>query len=105
MKSRTKNITQLIRQKINDLDPNAEVILFGSRARGDERNDSDWDILILTDYPADLQLERNFRQNLYDLELEIGEPFSVFVYSKFDWNSKQRITPFYQNITHEGIVL
>jgi predicted nucleotidyltransferase len=105
MKSKTKHITHLIRQNINDLDPKADVILFGSRARGDERADSDWDILILTDYPADLRLERLFRQNLYDLELETGESFSVFVYSKFDWNSKQRITPFYQNVTQEGIAL
>ena len=105
MKSKTKHITHLIRQKINTMDPEAEVILFGSRARGDERDESDWDILILTDYPADLQLERRFRQNLYDLELETGESFSVFVYSKSDWISRQRITPFYQNVTQEGISL
>ena len=105
MKSKTKHITHLIRQKINSMDPKAEVILFGSRARGDERDDSDWDILILTDYPADLQLERMFRQDLYDLELETGESFSVFVYSKSDWISRQRITPFYLNVTQEGISL
>ena len=29
--------------------PNARAILFGSRARGDARKDSDWDILILVD--------------------------------------------------------
>ncbi len=105
MKPKTKHITHLIRQKINTMDPEAEVILFGSRARGDERSESDWDILILTDYPADLQLERRFRQYLYDLELETGESFSVFVYSKSDWVSRQRITPFYQNVTQEGISL
>ncbi len=87
------------------IDPKAEVILFGSRARGDERTDSDWDILILTDYPADLQTERKFRDKLYDLELETGESFSVFAYSKKDWMTKQRITPFYQNVTQEGIRL
>ncbi|HAL80974.1 MAG TPA: hypothetical protein DCO83_01070 [Mucilaginibacter sp.] len=27
----------------------AEAFLFGSRARGDNRKDSDWDILILID--------------------------------------------------------
>ncbi len=87
------------------IDPKAEVILFGSRARGDERTDSDWDILILTDYPADLQTERKFRDKLYDLELETGESFSVFAYSKKDWMTRQRITPFYQNVTREGIRL
>ena len=105
MKAKTKHISQLIRNSISSIDPNAEVILYGSRARGDERIDSDWDILILTNYYVDLQIERKFRDKLYDLELETGEPFSVFAYSKIDWQTKQRITPFYQNVTQEGILL
>jgi predicted nucleotidyltransferase len=105
MKRKTKYISQLIRTYVNSIDNDAEVILYGSRARGDERNDSDWDILILTDYSVDMTQERKFRDKLYDLELETGEPFSVFVYSKSDWQTKQRITPFYYNVTHEGLVL
>ena len=105
MKTKTEFISQLIRDSINSIDPKAEVILYGSRARGDERTDSDWDILILTDYSVNLQTEKKFRDKLYDLELETGEPFSVFAYSKNDWQTKQRITPFYQNVTQEGIRL
>ena len=105
MNAKTQHISQLIRNSISSIDPKAEVILYGSRARGDERIDSDWDILILTDYYVNLQIEREFRDKLYDLELETGEPFSVFAYSKNDWQTKQRITPFYQNVTKEGILL
>ena len=105
MKTKTEYISRLIRNSIHLIDPKAEVILYGSRARGDERTDSDWDILILTDYSVDLQTERIFRDKLYDLELETGESFSVFAYSKDDWTTKQRITPFYQNVTQEGIQL
>ena len=105
MKVKTKYISQLIRTYVNSIDSSAEVILYGSRARGDERNDSDWDILILTDYSIDLSQERKFRNKLYDLELETGEPFSVFVYSKTDWQTKQSITPFFYNVTHEGLRL
>ena len=105
MKAKTKNIAQLIRQKVNDIDREADVILYGSRARGDERKDSDWDILILTMYTADLEVEKRFREHLYDLELETGESFSVFVYSKEEWTTRQRITPFYQNVIEEGIYL
>ena len=103
MKRRTQHISKMIRNYVNALDPEAEVILYGSRARGDERADSDWDILILTNYVADLMTERKFRDKLYDLELETGEVFSVFVYSKNDWLTKQRISPFFHNVTQEGV--
>lgn len=93
----------MIRNYINAIDPKADVILYGSRARGDERPDSDWDILILTNNAADLMTERKFRNKLYDLELETGEALSVFVYSKNDWQTKQRITPFFDNVSQEGI--
>ena len=103
MKRKSRHIAQLIRKNIGMIDPQAEIILYGSRARGDERPDSDWDILVLTDYPVDLKGERKFRDNLYDLELETGEPFSVFVYSKNDWLTKQKITPFYNSVIQEGV--
>jgi len=105
MKKKTQYIGRLIKKCIHEIAPNANVILYGSRARGNERQDSDWDILILTDYPANLKVERKFRNELYDLELETGESFSVFVYSKHDWQTKQRITPYYQSVTAEGINL
>jgi predicted nucleotidyltransferase len=105
MNTKTEYISKLILKTIHLIDPNAEVILYGSRARGDERSDSDWDILILTDDTVDIQEERKFRDKLYDLELETGESFSIFAYSKNNWETKQRITPFYQNVTREGILL
>ena len=103
MKRKTKHISTLIKQTIGRIDSDAQIILYGSRARGTERIDSDWDILVLTDYPVDILKERQFRNALYDLELETGEPFSVFVYSKNDWDTKQIVTPFYVNVTNDGI--
>ena len=100
-----QEIHRLIRKNISEVDHTADIILFGSRARGDNRNDSDWDILVLTDEPVDIQKERGFRNHLYDLELETGEPFSLFVYSKSDWLNTQNVTPFFFNVTREGIRL
>jgi len=88
MNAKTERVSYLIRKTIQSIDPKAEVVLYGSRARGDERSDSDWDILILTDYQADLMIERKLRDKLYDLELETGESFSVFAFSKNDWETK-----------------
>lgn len=105
MDEKSKHISKLIKLNIAEIDPNAQVILYGSRARGDARNDSDWDILVLTDYLVDINREKVFRDHLYELELQTGEPLSIFVYSKHDWNTKQRITPYYVNVTRHGILL
>jgi predicted nucleotidyltransferase len=104
MTSKTETISKLIRECIRSVDANTEVILFGSRARGDEHEDSDWDILVLTEEQEKI-LESKIRDKLFDLELETGEPFSLFVYSKSDWQNKQKISPFYHHVNREGIWL
>ena len=103
MKRKTEQISVLIKQAVERIDTKAQIILYGSRAHEMESIDSDWGILILTDYPVDNVKERVFRNALYDLELETEELFSVFVYSKTEWETKQRITPFHFNVTNEGI--
>lgn len=103
MHKQKENIISLIKKNIEEIDPRAEVMLFGSRARGDEKKDSDWNLLILTDYPVSFQIEQRFRHHLFELELELGEAFSTFVYSKSDWDMKHSVTPLYQNISKEGI--
>lgn len=100
-----KTFLKKIRQYVEEIEPQAEVVLFGSRARGNEKDDSDWDILILVPGEASLKEEQRFRHKLFELELEFEEAISTFVYSKSDWTSKHRITPLYKNIEREGIAL
>ena len=45
-----------------------KIILFGSRARGDCRDDSDWDILIVSETEVDRSTERKF---LYECVLKL----------------------------------
>jgi len=103
MKEVKSSVLSWIRALAKEIDPTSDVILYGSRARGEEHPDSDWDILILVDSVADLDYERIFRHKLYDIELEVGEAFSVIVKNKTEWNSRFWMTPLYQNISREGI--
>jgi predicted nucleotidyltransferase len=54
-----------IKNIIKQTDPTATAILYGSRATGKAREDSDWDILILLDKPTvSIKEEQLFRENL-----------------------------------------
>lgn len=85
MTSKDQHIANLIKEKIFNLNPEAQVVLFGSHARGQATKESDWDILILLNgLNISRETEKKYREELFDIELEIGEPFSTFVFSKND---------------------
>jgi predicted nucleotidyltransferase len=105
MKEKDTHIATRIRTEIKRIDPKAKVVLFGSRARGDAKKDSDWDLLILINSLNIRESEDLFRDKIYDLELETGEIISMFVYNNKDWTSRHKITPLYKSIKKEGVVL
>ena len=53
-----EGIPLIVKDTIEKVDEEAKVILFGSRARGDFRLDSDWDFLILTKKEASWQFQK-----------------------------------------------
>lgn len=82
---------------------NSEVILFGSRARGNHRADSDWDFLVLID---EAQISRELKNevidHLYEIELETDSVIVPIVLTRHEWNDQQ-VTPLYKIIQSEGI--
>ena len=93
-----------VKEDILSIDKNARVILFGSRARGEARRESDWDILILTSFPVTEKNKKIFRYKLMDTEIETEQTISTLVYKKDHWKDYE-ITPLYRNIEMEGIEL
>ena len=101
-----RELLEKCRDAVKELIPSAEVILYGSRARGDAGPESDYDLLVLVDGPVDWKLEDRIRQRLYGLELGSGAALTVNAYSRFEWDSPlYRAMPFNHNIEEEGIVL
>lgn len=100
------DIANRIKERIHHADPAAKVILFGSRARGDTYKDSDWDILVLVENPMQTRSEdRKFRNQVFDLELEIEQPISVLVISMEEWLNNYVYSSLYKCIKEEGILL
>ncbi len=96
----------MIRETLQSTAPGATVILYGSYARGDYRSDSDLDILILLDKAKiTREDEKRVKYPLYEIEFETGKIISPLVLSKKEWESHHRITPFYENVIKEGVVI
>lgn len=99
-------IPQLIKDSIKLDHKDADVILFGSRARNEAKIDSDWDILVLLNQPTvTYKDEQAIRHKLFKIEVEKNAAISTFVYAKNDWNTRHKITPLYENIRKEGLLL
>jgi len=104
--SHNDKILKRIKLIVKEKEPLAKIYLYGSRARGSEKSDSDWDILILLQKERiTREIEENISDPLYDLELDTGEIISPMIYSENEWNSKYKITPFYQTVMREGKLL
>jgi uncharacterized protein len=102
----TRSLAEQMRSAVLEVEPEAQVILYGSRARGDAAPDSDWDLLVLVDGPVDHQREQTIGRRLFEFELETDTIISVIVYSKEDWGtSLYRAMPFHKNVTREGTVI
>ncbi len=103
MKTSETKILNQIKRIIKDKEPSAKIYLYGSRSRGTAKDDSDWDLLILLNIDdISTEVEREISYPLYDLEFDIGEVISPMIYTEKEWNSKYKVTPFYQNVMREG---
>jgi predicted nucleotidyltransferase len=99
-------ILRRIKTSVNATAPRAILMLYGSYARGDNRDNSDIDLLILLDKDKVTGTDEvQITYPLYDIEFDTGTIISPLVLSKKDWESRHRITPFYENVTRERIVL
>ena len=102
----SKDIIQGIKQiALQVLPDGADAILFGSRARGDARSDSDWDILILiSGARANGDDFANYAYPFVEYGWSVEEQINPLIYSYEDW-AKRSITPFYMNVQSEEISL
>ena len=84
------------------------AILYGSRARGEDRPDSDADVaLIIAEGAADWQLVGTLADLAYEVFLESGILIQPVPVSLVHWRHPERFPRpgFLRNVAREGIVL
>ncbi|MCL2027936.1 MAG: nucleotidyltransferase domain-containing protein [Bacteroidales bacterium] len=98
-------IFEQIRQLKQQIMPNEKVILFGSQARGDMHDESDWDLLLLLNKDKiTLEDMNNYAYPFTKLGWNYGTYISAMLYTTDEW-AKRSFTPFYKEVEHEGITI
>ncbi|MCR5454779.1 MAG: nucleotidyltransferase domain-containing protein [Bacteroidales bacterium] len=87
------------------MEPGSKVWLYGSRARGDNGPNSDWDLLVLLDTDKvshDDFVKYGFSFIMYGSMHDADVSTHLYTYS--DWE-KRRITPYYQNVQQDKKII
>ena len=98
---RTQVIENIRQVAARVLPKRSALYLYGSRARGDYREDSDWDLLLLLSKKSDS--DEDFRQYAYPIIVRgyaLWQSFSVHTYSKDEWYNRPH-PMFYYNVEHD----
>ena len=97
-------LLERVKQAVHEVEPAADIVLYGSRARGDARAESDWDFLILLDGVVDEARTDAIRHRLYEIEWDCGEVLCSIVRNRQEWDSSvQQATPFAKILREQGI--
>lgn len=111
-----KGITQLrlneqralceLKEKLLRRFPEIEIILYGSKARGDDQEFSDIDLLLIVDSQVNRHLKEEITEIKYELELKYDVIFGIIIENRNFWKSPlANAMPLYWNIDREGIRL
>ena len=100
------DVIEIIRQVANDVLPKgSELYLYGSRARGDFHDDSDWDLLLLLDKQE--KGADDFAKYAYPIMecgFDLWQYFSVHTYTKNEWYNG-RHAMFFHNVERDKQLL
>ena len=82
-----------------------QIVLYGSTARGNADADSDIDIAIFVSDRLTSRQEDQLSDLIVDLNLKYNKVFSVVDIDQQTYLKWRNVTPFYQNVDREGIIL
>lgn len=79
------SILSSVKAKVQQVVPDAQVQLFGSRANDAATEESDWDILIITQQPVDRTLKRKIREQIFPISVQIAAFINLLIVQEQDW--------------------
>ena len=84
--------TQIIKQISLKFFPMCIILLFGSRARNDYTENSDYDLLIITHKEISIEQKREYKAKIRKLLAKYKIPVDIIIQSEKEIETKKNIT-------------
>jgi hypothetical protein len=105
MNSIEQDIIDIFKELLNKKLKVSELILFGSRARGDADPDSDLDVLVIVD-DLSPEMEEYISECAWEAGFQSGIVIVPVVFSRYEWeNGPERYSLLAVAIKSEGVIL
>ena len=86
--------------------PVRDVILFGSKVRGESSKDSDIDLLLLTTQPIHWKERHAIVDALFEVEMRYDVVINIVVNTVHDWHEGMcTVLPIHEEINREGVTI
>ncbi len=104
-----QNASQAIAHLIRDLTkafPVKALVLFGSTARGDDREFSDIDVLVICTEPVSHEIRMKMVDVAFEVNVEHDTIISLSIVDASSWkNGWLSVSPFHAEVAREGVPL
>lgn len=85
--------------------PVEEIVLFGSKCRGEDDRESDIDLLVLTSRPLARRERHAVMDALFPIEIARGVALSPLIVSTAEWRSGiLSVLPIHAEVEEQGVV-
>lgn len=103
--TREMEILRKIRESVKSAVADSTIVFFGSRARGNSQEHSDWDVLILVERLSP-EIKDRVYDVLYDVELEHDIIIGPLILLRDEWENKRfKNHPLHDEIDREGVLV
>ena len=101
-----QQILMTIKSQIKEVIPESEVILFGSRVNNTDHEESDWDILVITNNNTDrTNVKQTIHDKIFPLSVAIGSFINVLLLTNRDWQKNPSYYSLRQSVAQNHLVL
>jgi predicted nucleotidyltransferase len=106
LSTQEKQALSEIKRRVSAVFQVRQYLLFGSKARGDAREDSDVDLLIVTGSRLTSQDRGRISHEIFEVNLACDTNFSYIVIDADEWEEGMTsVMPFHDNVLRDGVLV